>query len=170
MPYNIEEKDAQLIGEVNGLYPSAYADALGRFAYEAPDEPFSVWLPKQRENAPHWWKPEPKTPSKEDEDAAVFHSADAQAAYAKANGADALAAKLAERELKPGHVLKRTKEDAATTFEKNNKAASNPWHPQYRGKNAEAERIRICTQSASLASRLAAAAGVTLSGQPLKKK
>lgn len=49
------------------------------------------------------------------------------------------------------------------------KGQDNPWAKNYRGKDAEAHRLRVIKSSTKLASQLARAAGVTLTGQPLKK-
>lgn len=162
---SIDKEDATIMCNVERCFPTVVSDAVAAYGWENPTEPFSVWLRSQREARPHWFMPEPKTPSEEDEDAAVFTSADAQAAFMKEHGREALAAKLAERGLTIGRTLKPTK---ATASDADETPSKNPWSAKYKGKDPEGHRLRVIKSSTKLASQLARAAGVTLTGQPLR--
>jgi len=165
----LDDEDVTFICNGHRVHPSAIADVKARYGYEQVDEPLSVWLPKQRETSPHWFIPEPKEPSDEDEDAAVFTSADAQAAYIREHGRDALAAKLAERGMKIGQVAKREPKPVADAA----KPSTNPWSDTWRGtpEQRQAAQLRVITTGgAKLASQLAKAGGKTITGQPLRGK
>lgn len=163
---SIDDTDFRAIVLAAGLQETAVADALARYHYACETTPVSEWINAQRGTSPHWWKPEPNELPVDD---AILYSSDAQAKYAKENGPDALADALHAHGLKVGQVLKRPKQDTASAAEKL-KGQNNPWSPQWKGEASkrEAEKIRIIKGSASVAAQLAKAAGVTLSGQPLR--
>ena len=93
---------------------------------------------------------------------ALFSLAE-QAKLVKARGEAGAAQFLSDNGGALGSIKQRTKDSADTV-----KGAKNPWSKEYRGKDAEAERIRVIKSSTKLAAQLARAAGVTLSGQPLR--
>ncbi|WP_298107429.1 hypothetical protein [Bradyrhizobium sp.] len=164
----LDFEDIKFICDGNRVHPSAIPDVRARYAHEEVNEPLSLWLPKQRETSPHWFQPEPKAEGEEDEDVAVFTNADAQAAFAREHGTSALTAKLAERGLKVGQVVKAIKKEPSADA---TKPSTNPWHPSWKNGDAaarQAEQLRIIRQSTKLATSLAKAAGVTISGQPLR--
>jgi len=155
------EADIRAIALARGLREVALGDVIRQF----PDDgitSLAEWLESVRAEKPHWFAV--VTDGTENE--AVLTSLSAQGTYVREHGEAAARELLARNGLKLGEIKAPTKDEPP-------KGANNPFDLKaWRGTPAEREaRIASIIKSGGtrFAASLAKSAGVSITGQPLKK-
>ena len=155
------EADIRAIALARGLREVALGDVIRQYPGE---EVISLteWLASVKPDKPHWFSIQ--TDGSENE--AALSSLSAQGNYVRQHGREAAEELLARHGLKLGQIKAPTKEEPP-------KGANNPYDlKNFKGTPAE-RRARIASIIKSGGSRFAASlarsAGVSITGQPLKK-
>lgn len=141
--------------------PNARADLTAKFEAEGTAS-LSEFLASAKSNPDdaRFFEREPETHANHP----ALYSLAEQAKLIKERGEAGAAQFMRDNGGALGSIKPRPKENADDI-----KGQDNPWSDQYRGKDPEGHRLRVIRSSTKLASQLARAAGVTLSGAPLKK-
>ena len=153
--------DNDFINDAHGVLKAANtrADLLAKFEAEGTGESYNEFVAALKKSEPRYFERQAET----DASHPALYSLAEQAKLIRERGEAGARQFMIDNGGALGKILPRVKDNAETV-----KGAKNPWSKEYRGKDAEAERIRVIRSSTKLAAQLARAAGVTLSGAPLR--
>ncbi|MGY3584328.1 hypothetical protein ACVIGB_006614 [Bradyrhizobium sp. USDA 4341] len=143
-----------------GVVPSAHPDVELQFESAGSDASFADWLQKQRSDKSHWFKLEA------DDGLEILYSLKAQADHVRQHGEAQTRALLAANGLTLGKIKPRPSVDPAKL-----EASQNPWHSGFRGdRHAKIASMIKSGMSMKAIAEIAAAAGRTISGDPIRSK
>lgn len=156
----ISEHDFKTICLGAGIRKEALADAFLDYEENGGDKHVTEWIESARKPSPHWFD------TITDGTEAALFNVTAQGEYVEKHGEDAAHKFLAGHGLKLGEVKKPTRTDAAKV-----KGANNPWAKEFSGTEAEreAKMASIIRQGTKFAASMAASAGKTITGAPLRR-
>jgi hypothetical protein len=158
------DNDIRALARLSGVREVAFEDVLVNFPNNDSTS-FADWLERIKPSRPHWFKPQ--TDGSDAEPA--LYKVEAQGQYVRDHGDLALMDLLRAHGLtEPGQTLKAKPVNAADIAK-----SGNPWSNECKLSDPEREARKVSIirrMGTRAASSLAASAGVTLSGAPLKRR
>lgn len=156
----ISEADFKTICIGAGIRKEALPDAWLAYEEAGNDKPVTEWIEAARKPSPHWF-----AAITDGTERALFGLA-AQGEYVREHGEAAARKFLAGHGLKLGEIKRPPKDEPAKT-----KGTDNPWSDACKLSPAdrEAKMASIIRQGTKFAASMAASAGKTITGGPLRR-